>query len=282
MTATSYAVQLYPQFSFKMTRLQTWKCVLLAVAVSSAATLVYPRSIANGIQLRIMPQGASATRGQTSTDEAGYRPHLRELLESNGNNVTYVGSVSWGDMSNNLCEGHPGYTISGIDDVALKDGAYGYLPNLILLNAGTNDCNIAGNHPETAPARYATLLKNIRAHNPAAVVIASSLLPNLKGSVDECVRKLNVGIKQAVDNATADGMKAGWVDVYHAVPKSQIQTSDGTHPTDEGYRLFAEAWFKGIKEVQSKISQPDPKGKNVPVTKACGGKSGVPCSSKAV
>ncbi|PPJ55916.1 hypothetical protein CBER1_03790 [Cercospora berteroae] len=260
-----------------MAVLRFLEVLLATTSLCSAATIKLPRSINNGVNLRIMPQGASASRGQTSTDEAGYRPHLRELLNGNGNNVTFVGSVSWGDMSNNLCEAHPGYTIKGVDDVALGDGAYEYLPNVILLNAGTNDCNVAGNDPDTAPERYATLLKNIRTNNPDALVIASSLLPNLKDSVDECVHKLNIGIKEAVDNATADGMKTGWVDVYNAVPKSEIQTSDSTHPTDEGYKLFAEAWFEGIKKAGDQISEPDPNGKEVLETTACGGKSGVKC-----
>ena len=251
--------------------------LLATTSLCSAATINLPRSINDGVHLRIMPQGASASRGQRSTDEAGYRPHLRELLNANGNNVTFVGSVSWGDMSNNLCEAHPGYTIKGVDDVALKDGAYEYLPNVILLIAGTNDCNCAGNHPETAPQRYATLLKNIRTNNPNALVIASSLLPNLKDSVDECVKKLNIGIKQAVDNATADGMKTAWVDVYNAVPKTEIHTDDSTHPTDDGYKLFAKAWFEGIQKAGHLISEPDPNGKEIPETTACGGKSGVKC-----
>lgn len=113
---------------------------LLYIFGCATSSAFAPRSIGCGVDLRIMPQGASVSRGTGSTYETGYRRPLRQLIEDGGNSVTFVGSVSWGDMENNLCEGHPGYTIKGIDDVALSDGAYEYLPNVILLNAGTNDC----------------------------------------------------------------------------------------------------------------------------------------------
>lgn len=250
---------------------------LLSVIGSARRASLKPRSLNDRMELRIMPQGASVTRGTGSTDETGYRQILRSLLEQDGNHVTFAGSVSWGDMNGNLCEGHPGYTIQGIDDVALSDGAYEPLPNVILLNAGTNDCNLLDQDPSGAPARYTTLLDHIREHNPDATVIASSLLPNLKESVDGCVRTLNAGIKEAVDNASAAGMKLGWVDVYNAVPKKYIRPDDNTHPTDAGYELLASAWYDGIQLVADKITAPDPNGKAVPNTTACGGLSETPC-----
>lgn len=240
------------------------KFALALAASSSLAALLSPRAVKD---LRIMPMGASITRGVGSSDEDGYRLNLRNLLESDGNSVTYVGSVSFGNMSNNWNEGHPGYTIAKVDDVAFTDGCYEYLPNLILLDAGTDDCNIPGEMPETAPQRYATLLANIRLHAPDAVVIGSALIPNLRDSVDECVRKLNPGIYEALRNASAAGQKTGFVDMYDVVPKSDIHTSDGTHPTNAGYQLMADAWHKAIQHVANNISAPDPNGKPVKKTK---------------
>ncbi|KAF2167810.1 carbohydrate esterase family 3 protein [Zasmidium cellare ATCC 36951] len=225
-----------------------------------SAAVLPSRAVAD---LRIMPMGASITRGVASSDENGYRLDLRNLLQADGNSVTYVGTVSFGNMSNNWNEGHPGYVIEEVDNVTLTDGCYDYLPNVILLNAGTNDCNIPGKDPETAPQRYSTLLANIRQHAPDAVVIASSLVPNLKDSTDECIQKLNPGLYEAVQNASSAGQKTGWVDMYNVVPKSEIHTNDSTHPTDAGYQLMADAWYKEIKNVAANISAPDPNGKPV-------------------
>ncbi|KXS94808.1 hypothetical protein AC578_6437, partial [Pseudocercospora eumusae] len=209
----------------------------------STTLQVQPVSMTSGMDLRILPQGASVTRGTGSMDETGYRQIPRTLLEQDGDHVTFVGSVSWGDMDGNLL-----------------------FPNIILLNAGTNDCNLLGQDPGGAPTRYATLLSHQWEHNPDATVIASSLLPNLKESVDDCVRMLNAGIKEAVDHASAAGMKLGWVDVYNAVPKRYIHPDDNTHPTDEGYELLASAWYDGIQLVADRIAAPDPEGKAVPDT----------------
>ncbi|KAK4495624.1 hypothetical protein PRZ48_012892 [Zasmidium cellare] len=236
---------------------------LALIASSASAAVLPPRAV---MDLRIMPMGASITRGVASSDENGYRLDLRNLLQADGTAVTYVGSVSFGNMSNNWNEGHPGKVIQEVDEVALTDGCYDYLPNVILLNAGTNDCNIPGKEPETAPQRYSTLLANIRQHAPDAVVIASSLVPNLKDSTDECIQKLNPGLHEAVQNATSAGQKTGWVDMYNVVPKSEIHTNDSTHPTDAGYQMMAEAWYREIKNVVANISAPDPNGKPVPDT----------------
>jgi hypothetical protein len=66
------------------------------------------------------------------------------------------------------------------------------LPNVILLNAGTNDCKKGD--------------KMASAGSMADYV-------NFDDAADACVRKLNVGLKRAVDDAADDGQKMGWVDV---------------------------------------------------------------------
>lgn len=53
-------------------------------------------------RLRILPLGASITWGKASTDGNGYRKHLRELLEQRGTIVEFVGTMTSGNMSNNV------------------------------------------------------------------------------------------------------------------------------------------------------------------------------------
>ena len=93
--------------------------VAMSLALSAA------ESINNGMDLKILPLGASITLGVDSTDGNGYRLDLRSLLEANGsgNNVTYVGTVHNGTMTNNACEAYSGWTIQEVDDKALKTGA---------------------------------------------------------------------------------------------------------------------------------------------------------------
>jgi hypothetical protein len=64
----------------------------------------HDQSISKALPLKILPLGASIVYGTDSSDGNGFRLHLKELLEQGGNNVTYVGTIRHGNMTNNLCE----------------------------------------------------------------------------------------------------------------------------------------------------------------------------------
>ena len=66
--------------------------------------------VAPGIELRILPLGASITAGQGSTDGNGYRLDLQNLLA--GTEMQYIGSLRSGTMADNYHEGHSGFTIA--------------------------------------------------------------------------------------------------------------------------------------------------------------------------
>lgn len=208
------------------------------------------------MELRILPLGASITAGVDSTDGNGYRLDLQQKLEGDGNNVTYVGTRFYGQMKDNACEAYPGYTIRGIDNATLASGALDFRPNVILLNAGTNDCNKKGKDPAGAPVRYATLLSHIRAKCPDALVVTSSLIPNLNPRVNSCIVTLNEGLRRVSYQARSKGQKTTFVDMYDVVPSDDINTEDKTHPSDAGYELMAEAWYEAIRNSSSKINSP--------------------------
>ncbi|KAK5734764.1 hypothetical protein LTR17_008695 [Elasticomyces elasticus] len=215
-----------------------------------------------------MPLGASITVGVDSSDLNGYRKDLRDLLEGNGNNVTYVGTNTGGTMDDGFFEAVSGYTIANMDSTALGDGAYQYLPNVILIHLGTNDCGLPGKDPANAPARYTTLLNHIKAQVPNALVVASSVIHNLDPAIDACIVKLNAGNKISAAQASASGQKVIWVDMYDVVPYADINVKDKTHPNDAGYALMAGVWYKALVNSASLISAPDPNGKPPPVSTA--------------
>jgi hypothetical protein len=88
--------------------------------------------------LRIMPLGASITEGIGSDPRNVYRKLLRDVLRSKGFNVNMVGSQSTGNFNDKQHEGHSGKVIGEITD--LMDCGLNQKPNLVLINAGTNDC----------------------------------------------------------------------------------------------------------------------------------------------
>ena len=213
-------------------------------------------SLNNGIELRILTLGASITAGVDSTDGNGYRLDLQQKLEDNGNNVTYVGTRFRGQLLDNACEAYPGYTIDRITNATLASGALNFRPNVILLNAGTNDCAEKDKDPAGAPKRYASLLAHLKNSCPDALVVASSLLPNRNTKVNTCIQILNEGLRKVSREARAGGQKTTFVEMYSAVPIADINKKDKTHPNDAGYKKMADAWYEGIKNSSARITAP--------------------------
>lgn len=65
-----------------------------------------------------MSLGASVTFGIGSTTGDSYRKDLLNLLESNSNSVSYVGTKKNGNFTENAVEATPGFVISQIAGLA--------------------------------------------------------------------------------------------------------------------------------------------------------------------
>nr|POE75507.1 hypothetical protein CFP56_53619 [Quercus suber] len=221
-------------------------------------------SINNGVDLKILPLGASITFGTDSSDGNGYRLALRNMLENNGNKVGYVGTLFHGSMTNNAMEGFPSNTIAMVDNKTSFYHVYDFLPNVILLNVGTDDCNLPDEDPQGAPARYETFLGHIKDHVPDALVVVSNLIHNGKPAVDDCVATLGKQIQEIAIQANATGQKVAFADMYDAVTTDYLNQTDLTHPTDQGYKIMAQQWYNALVGAGDRITSPDPKGKAVP------------------
>ncbi|KNG86106.1 hypothetical protein ANOM_004862 [Aspergillus nomiae NRRL 13137] len=93
---------------------------------------------ADKVPLRILPLGASITWGVNSASGNGYRGPLRGKLTSSGWEVDMVGTKHHGTMKDDNVEAHSGDTIDQVK--AAAQGSLKYKPNVVLINAGTNDC----------------------------------------------------------------------------------------------------------------------------------------------
>ncbi|QMW26734.1 hypothetical protein G4B84_001979 [Aspergillus flavus NRRL3357] len=91
--------------------------------------------------LRIMPLGASITYGYQSTNGNGYRRWLRQQLRHAGWWVNMVGSNpnDTSTMNDNEVEATSGFRVDQVTQQAERP--IPQQPNLILINAGTNDAN---------------------------------------------------------------------------------------------------------------------------------------------
>ncbi|RYP05273.1 hypothetical protein DL764_003934 [Monosporascus ibericus] len=214
--------------------------------------------------LRIMPLGASITAGEhepaDDLGKNGYRMYLRNKLRFEGWKVNMVGNFNRGNMNDNDHEGVSGDRVSQVNDRAQRSVAV-WLPNVILINAGTNDAtqNGAVESVSGTGARMRQMIDGLFSHVPTAVVVLSTLLPNgiNQGNVDlinDQYRKLyreyipldadgNEPANPAFKVVLAD-MADGFI--------TMDDIHDGTHPTVLGEQKMAAVWDWAIAKANDK------------------------------
>ena len=232
----------------------TWPVIRVALDTSLLTRLTAAAAPINkGMKLKILPLGASIVWGQGSTDGNGFRKALRDILVANGNkDVSYVGSVRHGTMVYNACEAFPGQVIQSVANKALEHRVYTkYTPDIVLVHVGTNDCRSGTASSDDMARRFAWLLDSIRRKSPNAFVLASTLIPNLDPRRESCIQKYNARLPAVVEKARKGGQKVALVDMHAAVPRSQVSKKDKTHPTDEGYKTMARAWYHALVKNQA-------------------------------
>ncbi|KAK6227383.1 GDSL-like Lipase/Acylhydrolase [Colletotrichum tabaci] len=246
-----------------------WGVTLLASAAYAAPTQQpHPRSldpradfnmlVGGNVSLRIMPLGASITYGQTSTDGNGYREALRNLLVADGNPVDMVGSHPNGTMQDNENEGWPGFRIDQVLEKA-EVSVPATLPNLVLINAGTNDC-VQTFDPDRAGARMLEMVELVWAASRRASVVLSTLLPNGNDTTEACVLRVNGQFRALVAEQQALSKKIVLADMHTDKGPLRSDLVDGIHPSDAGYVKMANVWFDSIKDAATRgwLESPQP------------------------
>lgn len=197
-----------------------------------------------------MPLGASITAGTGSPDLNGYRSRLRSLLVADGNPVDMVGSRASGNMTDNQHEGWPGRRIHEVFEKA-RASVPARLPNLVTLNAGTNDCAV-GYDVDAAGERMEELLDYLWTASPKVSVVLSTLLVNGNSTIEKCVLAVNEQLTTLTADLTAKSKKIILVDMHAADGPQEYDLVDGTHPDAAGYEKMAGIWFAGIQEAASR------------------------------
>lgn len=177
----------------------------LPISISSAndtELLFNDRVLNNGVQLRILPLGASIVYGLKSSDGNGFRYALRNQLVDNGNPVNFIGSNHGGSMIDNECEAWPGYTINQVAEKA--EVSIPSQPNLVLLHVGTNDA-VQNLDIQNAGDRLRSLIDRLFDTIPGVTVVASTLLPNGNSQTQANVEIYNRKIPEVVQKRQGDG-----------------------------------------------------------------------------
>lgn len=194
--------------------------------------------------LRILPLGDSITYGYLSSNGDGYRAHLRDMLNVTFPSVTYIGSQTSGNMTNNVHEGHPGYMIHDIAKKALPSLVQ--QPNVILVMAGTND--VARPYmPNDAPWRLGALIDFVLLSCPFSVVIVAQLAPITEPPEGyNMIKIFNSQVPEIVATRQRAGKKVLSVDMSQKFTVANLK--DGVHPNDNGYEIIAQTWYDGIQQ----------------------------------
>ncbi|KAK4450304.1 integrin alpha N-terminal [Podospora aff. communis PSN243] len=205
---------------------------------------------AQNFYLRIMPLGASITEGVGSSDGNGYRKWLRSQLRWKGWQVNMVGSKQNGNMADKDNEGHPRWIISQVHHNAFLKSVW-MMPNLVIINVGTNDCSgqiDTGN----AGVRMKAMIDDIFRLIPGVTVILTTLARSRNH--DACAFAVSSQYRNVVSSYPS-GTRIALADLYAEMLHSELHP-DGIHPNDAGFKVFAGIIWRAIRTVEAGIQPP--------------------------
>jgi hypothetical protein len=127
------------------------------------------------------------------------------------------------------------------------------MPNLILLNVGTNDCGGTIDIPN-AGNRLKALIDDIFGSVPGVTVIISTVV--VSGHTGDCPAIVSAQYRSLYENYKAAGARVGFADMNTALTLADIG-ADGTHPTDNGYWKMAAVWWDAFQKIQAGLQAPD-------------------------
>lgn len=211
-------------------------------------------------QIKIMPLGNSITSGKTGgSAPGGYRDDLTTLLDNEGVNYDFVGSMSDGVGFDADHEGHDGETAAYLS-ANIEGWLSTYNPEIVLLHIGTND--IQGEVPiETIRNDINSIINKIHGYNSNISVVLASVIPR-KDAYDAETTSLNELILESYYNFLAAGHDihyAGQNEVFKANPdwvNQYMNSSDDVHPNDNGYHEMAKVFYSNVMNIVNAGSEP--------------------------
>ncbi|PVH94578.1 carbohydrate esterase family 3 protein [Periconia macrospinosa] len=200
--------------------------------------------------LRVLPLGASITYGVASSDGNGYRKALRDQLRFEGWEVNMVGNEQGGTMRDNDVSGYPGFRVDEI--IKKAEMVVGRQPNLIAINAGTNDAtqNKTGFEVETTGKRMDQMLDLLYEKIPGVTILLSTVLQAKSDDTTRRAKVINPQYRDIVERRRKQNQRIVLAEMFESDKPwlSKNDLSDGVHPTDDGYKKMAAIWWNAFQE----------------------------------
>ncbi|KAI4602200.1 hypothetical protein KJ359_009438 [Pestalotiopsis sp. 9143b] len=220
------------------------------------------RQAVGSVPLRILTLGASIVYGYGSSDQNGFRKKLRDQLRYRGWEVNMVGSKRNGNMVDNVSfnlairqrtatnipcqnvEANPGDIVDQVHERSSL--SYGYKPNVVMINAGTNDCtrNI---DVASIGDRMRSLISDLWAADGMSntLILLSHVLPNWDDTCRGNRATINAQYTSLARTLRAQGRPIAAVSMDYMTEDDLL---DGTHPTDYGYVKMANVWWTALEQ----------------------------------
>lgn len=217
----------------------------LALLVTGALALAVPTAAADPV--RIM------TLGDSITGNPGcWRALLWQKLQQTGyTNIDMVGTLpaqGCGVPHDGDNEGHGGFLVT---NVAAQNQLVGWLsatrPDIVVMHFATNDV-WSNKSPQEILAAWTTLVRQMRASNPAMKILVAQIIPVAPSSCADCPQRtvaLNAaipawaaGLSTSASPITVVDQWTGW--------NAVTDTSDGVHPNGNGIVKLADRWYPAL------------------------------------
>jgi lysophospholipase L1-like esterase len=142
-------------------------------------------------------------------------------------------------------EGFPGFVVEQINNEA-KPALLIYKPNVVLINAGTNDATL-NNQVDTTGNRMRDMIMECFIRVPGTVVILSTLIPNTQtpenfASINNQYRNVAAQLRAQGFHIILAEMNDGFITID--------DIWDGTHPYLLGFEKMASVWTRAINEAE--------------------------------
>ncbi|KAJ4404934.1 hypothetical protein N0V82_010404 [Gnomoniopsis sp. IMI 355080] len=133
-----------------------------------------------------------------------------------------------------------------------------YQPNLVLVNAGVNDCTNNDDIAQDIGTRMNSLLDDIFNNIAGVTVLLSTLTPSLDPSVALCHDTVNSAYRNIASTRSGQGQKIVLADMAPVGSGAYWNTVlggdfyDNTHPNDSGHAKMASIWYQAFSTAYSK------------------------------
>ncbi|MBT1700332.1 hypothetical protein KK083_25825 [Fulvivirgaceae bacterium PWU4] len=202
--------------------------------------------------LRIMPLGNSIT--QSEYTHLSYRYYLWQKLKAANVNFDFVGSMNTNYLGSpvypdpSFDRDHEGHWLYRADSLllGLPQWLTGYVPDVVLMHAGTNDV-LQNQTTASTVQELKSIIDVIRARNPNVTILLAKLIGTTR-SANTGIIALNNQMDGIAAEKSTGASRVIVVDQYTGF-NPVTDTQEGIHPNAIGEEKMAQKWFEAITQL---------------------------------